>query len=201
MKSRTKRNEHLSSRIGAVISACMLVILGLPACTGGALPRARSTVQDEPSASRQQINVAPNPDPLVFVDETSKSLPAEENEEPAGACSDALYVEEPMASGYVKVSEALWLLCNKQLATCGKACRRRRSEDAKRKCFIACNAEYTLCLQATGLTTRFDALDKAWEWINAHKAEIVGTIVIIGGVAYIVSTGGSGALILIPLGA
>jgi hypothetical protein len=47
----------------------------------------------------------------------------------------------------------------------------------------------------------FDALDKAWEWIKGHKAEIVGSIVVIGGIAYIVSTGGTGALVLIPLGA
>jgi hypothetical protein len=51
------------------------------------------------------MHVMPVPEPLVFGDETSKSLPAEENEEPAEVCSDALYIEEPMASGYVKVSE------------------------------------------------------------------------------------------------
>lgn len=100
MKSRTKRNEHLSTRIGAVISACMLVVLGLPACTAGALPSARSTVQDDPSAIRQQNSVAPSPEPLVFIDETSKSLPVEQDKERAEACSDALCGDEPMASGY-----------------------------------------------------------------------------------------------------
>lgn len=200
MKSRTKRNGQVSTRICAVISACMLIVLSLPACTGGALPSARSTAQNEPSPVRQQIDVMPVHEPLVFGDETSKSLPAEENEEPAGACSDALYIEEPLASGYVPVSEPLWLLCNKQLAACGKACHRKKTGATKTACYKACNAEYMLCLQATGLTTRFTALDKAWEWINAHKAGIVGTIVIVGGIVYIVSTSGAGALILVPLG-
>ncbi len=202
MKSRAKRSEGRSTGIGALVSACLLVVLSLPACTSATVPSARSTVQDQLSPVGQQIGVRSVPEPLVFGDETSKSLPVEQDEEPLGACSDALYIEEPMASGYVPVSEGLWLLCNEQLASCGKACRRKRSEDAKRKCFEQCNKAYSRCLQLAGLTKKtFDALDKAWEWIKGHKAEIVGTIVVIGGIAYIVSTGGSGALILIPLGA
>jgi len=43
-------------------------------------------------------------------------------------------------------------------------------------------------------------MEQAIEWIREHKAEVVlGTIVIIGGVAFVLSTGGSGALILAPL--
>lgn len=135
-------------------------------------------------------------------DETSKSLSVEQCEEPAGAYSDALYFEEPMASGYVKVSEAFWQQCEEDLAKCGKACRRKRSGKAKSECFQECNKAFTRCLQVAGLVkATFNAFDAAWSWIKGHKAEIVGTIVIVGGVAYMVSTGGSGALVLIPLGA
>jgi hypothetical protein len=204
MKSRTKRNERRITRICAAISGCMLIVLGLPACTGGALPSARSTVQNEPSAVRQEISVTSTSEPLVFDDETSKNLPVEQNDELAGACSEALYVEEPNASGYVPVAdtEGFWSHCQEDLTKCGKACRRRRTDKAKSECYQACNKAFSRCLQLAGITKMtFDALDKAWEWIKGHKAEIAGTIIVVGGIAYLVSTGGSGALILIPLGA
>jgi hypothetical protein len=204
MKSRTKRTERASTRICAAISACMLVVLGLPACSGGALPSARSMVQDKPSTVREQIHVMPSPEPLALGDETSKSLPVEQYEEPDGACSDALYFEEPMASGYVPVAdtESLWKACQNQLTECTDTCNRKRKPETRRECFIACNKKYYTCLQLVGLVkATFDAFDAAWSWIENNKGKIVGTVVIIGGVAYIVSTGGSGALILIPLGA
>ena len=165
------------------------------------MPAPRST-EHETSTVQQASAAVPEPmmTPLALGDETSKSLPVEQDEEPAGACSDALYINEPVASGYVPVSEPRWLLCNKQLTACGKLCHRKKTGATQTACYKACNAEYMLCLQATGITT-FAALDKAWEWINAHKAAIVGTIVIVAGIAYLVSTSGAGALILVPLGA
>jgi len=46
----------------------------------------------------------------------------------------------------------------------------------------------------------FPRVDDAIEWIRNHKAEVaLGTVVIIAGVAFIVTTGGAGALILAPL--
>ncbi len=46
----------------------------------------------------------------------------------------------------------------------------------------------------------FSSLDKARDWIRTHKAEIaLGTVVIIAGTAFILATGGTGALVLIPL--
>jgi hypothetical protein len=207
MKSRTKHNERRITQICAVISACMLIVLGLPACTGGALPSARSTVQNETSAVRQEINVTSTPEPLVFGDETSKNLPVEQNDEMAGACSEALYIEEPNASGYVPVVEGLWLLCNKLQADCVDSCikglpaKKRKDKNEQRLCEKKCLAEYMICLERAGLVKKvFSAFDAAWEWIKGHKAEIAGTIIVVGGVAYLVSTGGSGALVLIPLG-
>ncbi|MCY1073667.1 hypothetical protein [Archangium lansingense] len=46
----------------------------------------------------------------------------------------------------------------------------------------------------------FSSLDKARDWIRAHKSEVaLGTVVIVAGTAFILATGGSGALILAPL--
>ncbi|MFP2925360.1 hypothetical protein ACLESO_09100 [Pyxidicoccus sp. 3LG] len=46
----------------------------------------------------------------------------------------------------------------------------------------------------------FSRIDQAIEWIKTHKAEVaLGTVVIIAGAAFIITTGGSGALILAPL--
>ncbi|MBN9682984.1 hypothetical protein JYJ93_11135 [Corallococcus sp. NCSPR001] len=47
---------------------------------------------------------------------------------------------------------------------------------------------------------RFSNLDGALNWLRTHRTELViGTVVIIAGVAFVVATGGSGALILAPL--
>jgi uncharacterized membrane protein len=46
----------------------------------------------------------------------------------------------------------------------------------------------------------FSRINEAIEWLRAHKAEVaIGTVIIVAGVAFIVTTGGSGALILVPL--
>jgi hypothetical protein len=47
---------------------------------------------------------------------------------------------------------------------------------------------------------KFSRIDEAVDWIKNHKAEVaLGTVVIIAGVAFVITTGGSGALILAPL--
>ena len=46
----------------------------------------------------------------------------------------------------------------------------------------------------------FSRVDQAIAWIQDHKTEVaLGTVVIVAGVAFIITTGGSGALILAPL--
>jgi hypothetical protein len=41
---------------------------------------------------------------------------------------------------------------------------------------------------------------EAVDWLRNHKAEIaLGTIVLVAGIAFVLTTGGSGALILAPL--
>jgi hypothetical protein len=40
----------------------------------------------------------------------------------------------------------------------------------------------------------------ALNWLRSHKTELViGTVVVVGGVAYVIATGGGGALLLAPL--
>jgi hypothetical protein len=47
---------------------------------------------------------------------------------------------------------------------------------------------------------KFSRVDEAIEWIKSHKAEVaLGTVVVIAGVAFVITTGGAGALILAPL--
>lgn len=77
-------------------------------------------------------------------------------------------------------------------------------------CTRECRKQYMQCVEeqekeeAERLKKRppleFSSLDKACDWIRAHKAEVaLGTVVIVAGAAFIIATGGSGALLLAPL--
>lgn len=40
----------------------------------------------------------------------------------------------------------------------------------------------------------------ALSWLRSHKTEfMIGTVVVAGGVSFVIATGGSGALLLVPL--
>lgn len=46
----------------------------------------------------------------------------------------------------------------------------------------------------------FSNIDSALEWLRNHKTEVaIGAVVVVAGVAFVVATGGGGALILAPL--
>jgi hypothetical protein len=70
-------------------------------------------------------------------------------------------------------------------------------------CTRECRKQYMECEKANEKKARelkFSRVDDAVDWIRNHKAEVaLGTVVIIAGVAFVISTGGSGALILAPL--
>lgn len=69
-----------------------------------------------------------------------------------------------------------------------------------RKEFNDCEAEEEAREKAGTRRLEFSHLEQAMEWLRTHKAEVaLGTVVIIAGVAFILTTGGSGALILAPL--
>lgn len=75
-------------------------------------------------------------------------------------------------------------------------------------CTTKCLEEYMECIkdeeqreqERERRKLQFSSIDKALDWLRAHKTEIaVGTLVVVAGVTFVVATGGSGALILAPL--
>ncbi|WP_375761413.1 hypothetical protein [Corallococcus exercitus] len=75
-------------------------------------------------------------------------------------------------------------------------------------CTGECRERYMDCIEALERAPqkgdvaelRFSNIDGALDWLRAHRSELaLGTVVVIAGVAFIVATGGSGALILAPL--
>jgi hypothetical protein len=70
-------------------------------------------------------------------------------------------------------------------------------------CTETCREEYMECAKEQEKKKKelhFTSVDTALDWLRLHKTEIaIGTVVIIAGVAFVVATGGSGALILVPL--
>ena len=76
-----------------------------------------------------------------------------------------------------------------------------------KRCTADCSKAFNECMdeqeEETGKgvqTLEFSRADQAIEWIRNNKTKVMlGTIVIIAGVTFVITTGGSGALILAPL--
>jgi hypothetical protein len=68
-------------------------------------------------------------------------------------------------------------------------------------CTSKCLAEYVACPTKAGLLRTFDSLKTATAWLAQHPEIVAGTVVMVAGTAFVVSTGGAGALILLPLAA
>jgi len=75
-------------------------------------------------------------------------------------------------------------------------------------CTEECRREYMDCIKEKELqakrggseTLQFSNIDRALDWLREHKTEVaIGTVVVVAGVAFIVATGGAGALVLAPL--
>ncbi|HLL03388.1 MAG TPA: hypothetical protein VK539_22585 [Myxococcaceae bacterium] len=70
-------------------------------------------------------------------------------------------------------------------------------------CTRECRKRYVECEQENEKRTKemkFSRVDEAIEWIRNHKDEVaLGMVVIIAGTVFIITTGGTGALILVPL--
>lgn len=75
---------------------------------------------------------------------------------------------------------------------------RRGSSGHYRYCQSKCLAEYMACLAEQAVEQAFESMSEAVEWLAQHPEVVVGTIVVIGGVAFVVASGGSGGLILVP---
>ena len=74
------------------------------------------------------------------------------------------------------------------------------------RCEHDCRVEFNKCEEEQEEAERerarslFSSMDEATEWLKAHKAEVaLGTVVVVAGTAFVLATGGAGALILVPL--
>ena len=75
------------------------------------------------------------------------------------------------------------------------------------RCTSDCRSQYNECVRQQEEAARekarrigFADMERAIDWIGQHKAEVaLGTIIIVGGVAFVLATSGAGALVLIPL--
>lgn len=72
-------------------------------------------------------------------------------------------------------------------------------------CREKCRPAYQDCcnlreMAETGtLRLRFPVVDSAVDWLKQHRRELlVGTIVVIAGVAFVIASGGTGLLVLVP---
>jgi hypothetical protein len=101
--------------------------------------------------------------------------------------------------------------CQEEHEACFRECWRKsrlpyphkHDEWYYKRCTTDCRKAYNECVdeeEARGEKLEFSRVDQAIEWIRNHKAEVaLGTVVIIAGVAFVITTGGSGALVLAPL--
>ena len=76
-----------------------------------------------------------------------------------------------------------------------------------KRCTSDCRAQYNECVEEQEEAERerakkldFRRMDQAIAWLREHKTEVaLGTLIVVGGVTFVLMTGGSGALILAPL--
>ncbi len=80
-----------------------------------------------------------------------------------------------------------------------------RDEWYYKYCTKKCREDYLNCLDSLETAAReapsltFTNMDSALRWLREHKTQLlIGTVVIVAGVAFIITTGGSGALLLVP---
>jgi hypothetical protein len=103
--------------------------------------------------------------------------------------------------------------CQKEHEECFRKCWRKshppyphkHDEWYYKRCTADCSKAYNECVdeqekEASERKLEFSHVDQALEWIRNHKTEVaLGAIVTIAGVAFVITTGGSGALLLAPL--
>ncbi|WP_147333104.1 hypothetical protein [Archangium gephyra] len=104
--------------------------------------------------------------------------------------------------------------CQEEHEACFRRCWRKsyppyphkHDEWYYKRCTADCRKAFNECVDEQEEAEReakkleFRGVDQAIEWIRINKAEVaLGTIIIIAGAAFVITTGGSGALILAPL--
>ncbi|RKG68561.1 hypothetical protein D7V80_11865, partial [Corallococcus sp. CA054B] len=106
--------------------------------------------------------------------------------------------------------------CQKEHEECVEKCWQKRypwphSQEQSgwyyKRCVSDCGTQYTDCVKEQETAARenakkleFTEMDGAMMWLKRHKAEVaLGTIVVVGGVAFVLTVSAAGALILAPL--
>jgi hypothetical protein len=64
---------------------------------------------------------------------------------------------------------------------------------------VAFEAEYVACKAQAAAAALADAINTGMQWLAEHPEVVLGTILLIGGILLIVTTGPGGALILVAL--
>jgi hypothetical protein len=126
------------------------------------------------------------------------------------ASSTSVHSAEADSNDIVFVSQDT-SACDAAHIECFRSCWKKKpprpyeyhKRDHYRYCETKCFKEYMACLKRQGLHLReFSTLDRAMDWLRDHKKEIlIGTVVLVAGITFVVATGGTGALILVPLAA
>lgn len=90
--------------------------------------------------------------------------------------------------------------CEGRLARCLSGAKSPELSDfQKTLARILCQAQYAECKAAEGGAAIAVAIGKGIDWLDKHPEVVLGTIVVIGGIALIAVTGPAGALVLIAL--
>jgi len=96
--------------------------------------------------------------------------------------------------------------CDQEQIACFRRCWRRKppwpidkgSRGHYAYCSASCLAQYMECIGENAAERAFDSMSEAMEWLGEHPEVVVGALVVVAGVTFVVATGGSGALILVP---
>ncbi len=109
-----------------------------------------------------------------------------------------------LASGKARDCDAEHLACFERCWSSQPPYPRQRGDKGHHNyCTEKCRREYMQCLEEVGARPRaFPNMKTAQDWLQEHKAQVlVGSIVLVAGAAFIVSTAAAGALVLVPLAA
>lgn len=88
-------------------------------------------------------------------------------------------------------------ICEDLRSACFNACNQQTDLYHKIKCKANCLVEYAACMAQQLLQMIQNALQQAIAWLKAHPGVVIGTIILIGVIAFIVVTGGAGAPIAV----
>lgn len=90
-------------------------------------------------------------------------------------------------------------ICEQLRAICLSTIDESLSEFQKLLLQAACEAEYIACEAQAAAAALADAINTGMQWLSEHPEVVIGTILLIGGILLIVTTGPGGALILVAL--